>query len=119
MTVSRPRGSESERGAAESPPQPAPRAPAFVPVGARPDPLEHEARERVRFVLSALTMVLWFLLTFGVAAALQAQRWEHPARVIPLGFALLPVAALPWLAYRRLVRAAVRRERAKAGGPPC
>ena len=85
---------------------------------AQPEAHEREARERVAFYLALTTMVLWFLLTFSLAVVLDVANSERPQRVIPLGFATLAVAALPWLGYRPLVRAwsrRLQRRRARRG----
>ncbi len=83
----------------------------------RPDTVEQRARERVQLWLMIVSTVLWFVLTYTVATVLDIAHSDRPARVIPLGFAMLALAALPWLAYRRLVAAEVRR-RLRRPGPP-
>ncbi|GEM_PF-5083334 len=83
----------------------------------RPDTVEQRARERVQLWLMIVSTVLWFVLTYTVATVLDIAHSDRPARVIPLGFAMLVLAALPWLAYRRLVAAEVRR-RLRRPGPP-
>jgi hypothetical protein len=75
------------------------------------DPIAREARERAQLYLAALSTALWFLLVFGLAIALQAQNWPRTSIIIPIGFLMLPPAALPWLAYRPLARALARRRR--------
>ncbi len=74
-----------------------------------PDAIERDARETVQMWLSFASTIIWFAVTFTLAVMLDLPNSESPARVIPLGFAMLLVAATPWIAYRPLVRAAVRR----------
>ncbi len=83
----------------------------------RPDTVEQRARERVQLWLMIVSTVLWFVLTYTVATVLDIAHSDRPARVIPLGFAMLVLAALPWLADRRVVAAEVRR-RLRRPGPP-
>jgi hypothetical protein len=87
------------------------------------DPIAREARERAQLYLAALSTLLWFLLVIGLAIAQQAQNWPRQFVIIPIGFLMLPPAALPWLAYRPLARALARRRRqhlaaAKRDAPP-
>ena len=66
----------------------------------RPD---SEARDLAQFVLGAISLVVWFLVAFALSYA-----WfidEYSARpILMAGGIAFGVAALPWLAYRRLVR---------------
>jgi hypothetical protein len=69
--------------------------------------VESEARERAQMILGAISLVIWFAVAFALAV-----RWfvnEYSARPILMagGIAFL-VAALPWLAYRPLVRRLLR-----------
>jgi hypothetical protein len=77
------------------------------------DPLEREAKERVAFYLALASTLIWFVVTFTVATLLDVAHSDRPARVIPLGFVVLAFSALPWLAYKRLVRSWVRRKLAR------
>lgn len=77
----------------------------------RPDPVEQEARERVQLRLGFLSLVLWFLISFGLVAALNLPAYGRGAPIIMAGFLGLALSALPWLGYRRLVRAEVERLR--------
>jgi uncharacterized membrane protein len=64
---------------------------------------EAEARVRAQFILGAISLVIWFLVAFGLSYAWFVD--EYTARPILMagGIALL-VAAVPWLAYKPLVR---------------
>jgi hypothetical protein len=73
------------------------------------DPLEREARERVQFFLAMISTVVWFVVTFSAAVLLDIPHTDRPYLVLPLGFAMLPLAALPWLGMRAWVRAETRR----------
>ena len=68
-----------------------------------------EARDRAQFILGAISLVVWFVVAFALGV-----RWyvdENTAQPILLaGGIALAVAAVPWLAYRPLVRHFVRRD---------
>ena len=62
-----------------------------------------EARDRAQFILGAVSLIIWFVVAFALGV-----RWfidENTAQPILIagGIALM-VAAIPWLAYRPLVR---------------
>jgi hypothetical protein len=65
--------------------------------------VESEARDRAQVILGAISLVIWFAVAFALAV-----RWyvdEYTGRpVLMAGGIALVVAALPWLAYRPLVR---------------
>jgi hypothetical protein len=62
-----------------------------------------EAAERAQLILGAVSLVVWFAVAFTLAV-----NWllggAPDTRIILAGFIALGVAAIPWLAYRRLVR---------------
>lgn len=62
-----------------------------------------EARDRAQFLLGAISLVIWFILAFALAI-----RWfidEYtPQPIFMAGGVAFIVAALPWVAYRPLVR---------------
>jgi hypothetical protein len=65
-------------------------------------------------VLGAVSLVMWFAVAFGLAIAWQVTE-DQPKPILQAGGIALVVAALPWLAYSRLVRWAKRgRKRARA-----
>jgi hypothetical protein len=62
-----------------------------------------EAKDRAQLILGAVSLVIWFSVAFTLAVSwLLAGAAE--SRAILAGFIALAVAALPWLAYRPLVR---------------
>jgi hypothetical protein len=66
-----------------------------------------EAAERAQLILGAISLVIWFGVAFGLAVPWLLQGAPE-SRVILAGFIALGVAALPWLAYRPLVRRLTR-----------
>ena len=76
-----------------------------------PARVESEARDRAQFMLGAISLVIWFAVAFTLAV-----RWfidEYTAQpILMAGGVAFAIAALPWLAYRPLVRHFARRQRA-------
>lgn len=62
-----------------------------------------EARARVQARLGLASTIIWFVATFGGAVLLNFGEGTRAPLILLLGSAGLLVAALPWLAYRRLV----------------
>jgi hypothetical protein len=64
---------------------------------------DSEVRDRVQMILGAVSLVLWFVVAFGLAI-----RWyvddNTPQPIFMAGGIALLVAGIPWLAYRPLVR---------------
>jgi len=64
---------------------------------------ESEARDRAQIILGAISLVIWFIVAFTLSV-----RWfidEYTAQpILMAGGVAFIVAALPWLAYRWLVR---------------
>jgi hypothetical protein len=64
---------------------------------------EADARDRAQFILGAVSLVIWFVLAFALCI-----RWfvdEYTAQPLFMaGGIAFAVAALPWLAYKPLVR---------------
>ncbi len=62
-----------------------------------------EARDRAQFILGAVSLIIWFVVAFALGV-----RWfidESTAQpILVAGGIALMVAAIPWLAYRPLVR---------------
>lgn len=77
-----------------------------------------EAREFAQMVLGALSLVLWFAVSFGLAIAWQVNDDTPAPRIMLAGGIGFIVAALPWLGYRRLVEAARGRASAERPGGP-
>ena len=65
--------------------------------------IESEARDRAQMILGAISLVIWFVVAFALGV-----RWfidENTAQpILMAGGIALMVAAIPWLAYRPLVR---------------
>ena len=65
--------------------------------------IESEARDRAQMILGAMSLVIWFVVAFTLGV-----RWfidENTAQpILMAGGIALMVAAIPWLAYRPLVR---------------
>ncbi|MDQ3811151.1 MAG: hypothetical protein M3336_12760 [Chloroflexota bacterium] len=61
-----------------------------------------EARDRAQLILGAISLLVWFVVAFTLSVS-----WllagAPQSRVMLAGGIGLAVAALPWLAYRRLV----------------
>ena len=78
----------------------------FASLGMRRDGrTDLEAREFAQMVLGAVSLVIWFGVAFGLAIAWQVTE-DQPRQIMLAGGIALVVAALPWLAYRPLVRRA-------------
>jgi hypothetical protein len=75
------------------------------------DPNEREARERVQARLALISLIIWFVASFGAAALLVPRYGVRAPLVLAIGFGALLVAALPWLAYSRLVEADLQARR--------
>jgi hypothetical protein len=69
--------------------------------------VESEARDRAQMILGAISLAIWFVVAFALGV-----RWyidEYTARpILMAGGVALAIAALPWLAYRPLVRRLLR-----------
>jgi hypothetical protein len=61
-----------------------------------------EARERAQLILGAVSLVVWFAVSFSLAVTWLLQG-APDSRIILAGMIALAVAAVPWLGYRRLV----------------
>ena len=66
-----------------------------------------EAAERAQMILGAVSLVIWFAVAFGLAVPWLLQGAPE-SRIILAGFIALGVAAVPWLAYRPLVKRLTR-----------
>lgn len=68
-----------------------------------PDRAAAEGRDRAQIVLGAISLVIWFVVAFGLAI-----NWwvdEYSARpILMAGGVAFAVAAIPWLGYGRLSR---------------
>jgi len=67
-----------------------------------------DARDRAQFLLGAISLVIWFVVAFGLSVAWYVD--EYSARpILTAGGIAFAVAALPWVFYRPLVRRFSRR----------
>jgi len=75
--------------------------------------IESEARDRAQMILGAISLVIWFVVAFGLGV-----KWfideNTPQPILMAGGIALAVAAIPWVAYRPLVRRFTKRR----GIPP-
>ena len=62
-----------------------------------------EARDRAQMILGAVSLVLWFGVAFGLSIAWYVDD-NTPQPIFMAGGIALLVAALPWLAYKPLLR---------------
>ena len=62
-----------------------------------------EASERAQLILGAVSLIVWFGVAFGLAVPWVLDG-APDSRIILAGTIGLAVAALPWLAYRPLVK---------------
>ena len=65
--------------------------------------VEAEARDRAQFLLGAVSLVVWFLVAFGLCVLWFVDEYSARPILMAGGIAFM-VAALPWLAYKPLVR---------------
>jgi hypothetical protein len=61
------------------------------------------ARDRAQFILGAVSLVIWLAVAFTLGVRWYVDENTAPPILMAGGIALM-VAALPWLAYRPLVR---------------
>jgi membrane protein YdbS with pleckstrin-like domain len=64
---------------------------------------ESEARDRAQLILGTVSLVIWLIVAFGLGVVWYIDE-DTPQPILVAGGIALLVAALPWLAYRRLVR---------------
>ena len=66
-----------------------------------------DARDQAQFILGAISLIIWFVVAFSLGV-----RWyidEYTAQpILMAGGIAFMVAALPWLAYKPLVRRLTR-----------
>ena len=62
-----------------------------------------EARDRAQLILGAVSLVIWLTVAFFLAVSWYVDE-DHEAPILAAGFIGLAVAALPWLAYRQIIR---------------
>ena len=62
-----------------------------------------EASERAQLLIGAISLVIWFAVAYALAVMWLLQGAQQ-SRIVLAGGIALAVAALPWLAYKPLVR---------------
>jgi membrane protein YdbS with pleckstrin-like domain len=62
-----------------------------------------EARDRAQWILGAISLVIWLVLAFALAIAWFVDEYTAPP-IFMAGGVAFAIAALPWLAYKPLVR---------------
>ena len=62
-----------------------------------------DARDRAQFILGAISLVIWLVVAFTLAVTWYIDEYTAPPILKAGGIALI-IAALPWLAYKPLVR---------------
>jgi branched-subunit amino acid ABC-type transport system permease component len=62
-----------------------------------------DARDRAQMMLGAVSLVIWFAVAFTLGVRWYVDQYTAPP-ILLAGTVALVVAALPWLAYRPLVR---------------
>jgi hypothetical protein len=65
--------------------------------------LDAEARDRAQWILGGISLLIWFVVAFALSIAWFVDEYTAPPILRAGGIALL-IAAIPWLAYRPLVR---------------
>jgi membrane protein YdbS with pleckstrin-like domain len=68
-----------------------------------PPRTDGEVRDRAQMILGAVSLVLWFLVAFGLAIAWWVDD-NTPQPIFMAGGIALIVAAIPWVAYKPLLR---------------
>jgi hypothetical protein len=62
-----------------------------------------EARDRAQFILGAISLVIWFVVAFTLGVTWYIDE-DTAQPILMAGGIAFAIAALPWLAYPRLVR---------------
>ena len=68
-----------------------------------PARIEAEARDRAQFLLGGISLAIWFVAAFGLSVAWFVDEY-HGRPILMAGGVAFVLAAIPWLAYRPLVR---------------
>jgi hypothetical protein len=69
-----------------------------------------DARDRAQMILGAISLIIWFAVAFGLAVP-WVMAGAPESRIILAGTIGLAAAALPWLAYKPLVKRLARPSR--------
>jgi hypothetical protein len=67
-----------------------------------------DARDRAKFILGAISLVIWFVVAFGLSIPWYIDE-DTPQPILMAGGIALMIAAVPWLAYEPLARRLNRR----------
>lgn len=68
-----------------------------------------EARDRAQMILGAISLVIWLIVAFALGVVWYIDE-DTPQPILMAGGIALMIAALPWLAYRRLLRRLLRKK---------
>jgi membrane protein YdbS with pleckstrin-like domain len=71
-----------------------------------------DARDRAQFLLGAISLVIWFIVAFTLGVWWYVDE-DTAQPILMAGGIAFAVAAIPWLAYPRLVRHFERRLRTR------
>jgi hypothetical protein len=69
--------------------------------------VESEARDQAQIILGAISLVIWFIVAFTLSVRWFIDEYTAQPILIAGGIAFI-VAAVPWLAYKPLVRRLTR-----------
>jgi membrane protein YdbS with pleckstrin-like domain len=72
-----------------------------------------EARDRAQMILGAISLVIWLIVAFALGVVWYIDE-DTPQPILMAGGIALMVAALPWLAYRPLLRRLLRKKAEQA-----
>jgi uncharacterized protein with PQ loop repeat len=64
---------------------------------------DSDARDRAQFILGAISLVIWFIVAFTLSVTWFIDEYTAQPILMAGGIAFI-VSALPWLAFRWLVR---------------
>jgi membrane protein YdbS with pleckstrin-like domain len=74
-----------------------------------------EARDRAQMILGAISLVIWLIVAFALGVVWYIDE-DTPQPILMAGGIALLIAALPWLAYRPLLRRLRRKRSERAPG---
>lgn len=72
------------------------------------DRVQQEARDWAQVRLGFVSFVIWFVLTFGLIVLFDLTSYRRGSILLMVGGLCFLVAALPWVAYPRLVARKLR-----------
>jgi membrane protein YdbS with pleckstrin-like domain len=68
-----------------------------------------QARDRAQMILGAISLVIWLIVAFALGVVWYIDE-DTPQPILLAGGIALMIAALPWLAYRPLLRRLLRKK---------